>query len=429
MGNYVIDGGRKLNGELKINGSKNSVLPILAATILNKGESIIHNCPEISDVYHTLEILKALGCRVQFSGKTAVIDSSGLSGFSVEEEHVGQMRSSIIFLGALLGGQGEVRISRPGGCEIGKRPIDLHLKALSAMGAYLKEYDDIIHAIAPRLMGTKITLPFPSVGATENIMLAAVMAKGVTTIENAAREPEIADLQDFLNKMGGRVTGAGSGAISVFGVEKLSSAEHTVIPDRIEAGTYLTAAAITKGDVCLRNVRPDHMGEILRRLEETGARIQTEESSVWLRSAGAINPIDEIKTWTYPGFPTDMQPQMMSLLTTARGTSIIVETVFESRFGHIAELCKMGADIEIYRQKAVIKGVPQLHASRTKARDLRGGAALILAALSAEGQSVVENSIYVERGYERIEENLRGLGAEIVLQRDECSLKGGKKGV
>ncbi len=415
MGKYVIQGGKRLSGELKVNGGKNAILPIMAATVLNGGTSVIHNCPKISDLYITIEILKTIGCSVTWEGRTLIVNSQDADEYCIPEELVRKMRSSIVFLGAILGRFGRVKIAYPGGCEIGARPIDLHLKAIRKMGAEIKEEDGFIFCRTEKLKGAKINLNYPSVGATENIMLAAVKAEGRTVIYNAAMEPEIVDLQTYLNKIGARVKGAGTDTIYIDGVKKLHEAEHAILPDRIEAGTFLTAAAITGGEITLTGARPSTMRQILLRLMETGCTVKEEDSLIYLKAPRRLKAPDIIKTQPYPGFPTDMQPQLMSLLTLAQGTSIIIETVFESRFKHIVELCRMGADISVDGRMAVIKGVERLKPSTVECCDLRCGAALILASLAADGISIVQNSVYVERGYEKIEEALQMIGADIRL--------------
>ena len=418
MGKYVLEGGKKISGEIDVNGAKNAVLPVLAATILNEGLSVIHNCPKISDLFLTNEILLELGCSVKWEGKTIIVDSKDISSCTVNEELVKKMRSSIIFLGALLGRMKQVKIPYPGGCQIGARPIDLHLKAIKKMGAFIYEEGGYINCTAKKLHGAKINLDFPSVGATENIMLAAVKASGRTIIYNAAREPEIVALQSFLNLMGAEVRGAGTETVIIDGVKNLYDTEYSVLPDRIEAGTFLTAAAITGGEVYLNNAKADIMRQTLLRLSETGCSILEEKNGIYLKAPKALRHVDIIRTQPYPGFPTDMQPQFMSLLTLAKGTSIIIETVFESRFKHVNELLKMGADISIEGRTSVIRGVNSLKGSHVYATDLRSGAALILAGLAAEGETVVYNSGYVERGYENIEEVLKSLGASINLFKD-----------
>lgn len=419
MGKYIINGGNKLSGELSINGGKNAILPILAATVLNKGLNIIHNCPKISDTFIAIEILKSIGCDVIFEDRTIIVDSSEIDKTEVSESLVRKMRSSIIFLGGLLGRFKEVKISYPGGCELGARPIDLHLKSLKSLGTVIKEENGYIFCKTDNLKGTKIDLDFPSVGATENIMLASVLADDKTIIFNAAKEPEIIDLQIFLNRMGAKVVGAGTETIVIDGVKKLHSVEHTVMPDRIEAGTYLSAAAINKGEIYIKNVYPRHLYPITSKFTDMGCIIKEEINSIYLKAPSKLKSIPITRTLPHPGFPTDMQPQLMSVLTLSQGTSIIIETVFESRNKHIPELTKMGADIICHDGRtSVIKGVNSIHGSNVYSKDLRGGAALIIAGLAAEGETIVSNSSYVERGYENIEKCLLSLGADIKFVTD-----------
>jgi len=418
MGRYVIEGGYPVCGEVTIGGSKNAVLPILAASVLNGGKTILHHCPQISDFFFTLDLLVSLGCVVEREGRTVYIDSSIISENKLETDVVKKMRSSIIFMGALLGRFDEVRIGYPGGCEIGIRPIDFHLKAFEKMGIDIQEEKGVLHCVAVKRKGRKINLDFPSVGATENIMLLATKSAGRTVIYNAAREPEIVELQKFLNQCGGKIRGAGTDTIYIDGVKELKGTEFTIFPDRIEAGTYLCAAAMTGGEIILQNVMPETMRQILLRFGEMGCEIQEKKDRIFLKAPMICRSIERIHTCPYPGFPTDMQPQFMSVLTLANGTSMISETVFESRLKHITDLCRMGADITVEGQTAVIKGVQRLKGTCVTARDLRGGAALILAGLAAEGETIVENSFYMERGYENIEEGLAHMGAKIRLEKE-----------
>jgi len=414
MGEYVISGGNALNGEVEINGAKNAVLPILAATVLNNGISVIHNCPKISDTLTAIEILKNIGCDITFEDKTIIVNSKNISKSELPACLVQKMRSSIIFMGSLIGRTKKVKISYPGGCLLGKRPIDIHIDALKKMSIKIEEDNNFIIAEAENINAINIELPFPSVGATENIMLAAILAKGTTIIKNAAREPEIYDLQLFLNKMGAKVIGAGNETITIEGVEKLYDVEHTVIPDRIEAGTYLCAAAITGGEINLKKIIPMHLLSILQKFTELGCIIKTENSSLYLKSPKKLNNIKITTTLPYPGFPTDMQPQLMSLLTTANGTSIIKEKIFEERNKHIEQLNKMNANILIKNSRTfIVRGVSNLSGCEVYAYDLRGGAALIIAGLAASGKTIVKNSIHIERGYENIVLNLTSLGADI----------------
>ena len=415
LGEYHITGGRRLCGSLKVYGGKNAILPILAATVLNGDISVIHNCPRISDTFIAIDILKALGCKVIFEGDTITVDSKLADNYCVPEEFVRQMRSSIIFLGGVLGRFKQVVISFPGGCELGARPIDLHLKGIRRLGAEITEEHGFIKVQASRLEGTRINLDFPSVGATENIMLAAVLAEGVTVISNAAKEPEIVDMQNFLLAMGANVMGAGTDTITIKGVKKLHGATFAVMPDRIVAGTYLVAAAITEGRILLENAVNEHMYPITSKLSEAGCTIRTDGSRLLLEAPERLHAIERLRTGPHPGFPTDMQPQLMALLSVANGTSIVEETVFESRNKHISELMRMGANIILLQDgmTSVIKGVNELEGTSVTGRDLRGGAALILAGLAAKGKTIVTNSEFVERGYVHIEEDLRALGADI----------------
>jgi len=415
MQRYVINGGRKLEGIIDVQGSKNAALPILAASILNNSTNIIHNIPHIADVTIMLDILKGLGCSVKKEGKTVIIDSSTINNTHVSDELVSLMRSSIILLGALLSKNEEVIFSYPGGCTIGRRPIDIHLKALRQMGAEISELCGYIICKASKLKGADITLDFPSVGATENIILASVKAEGQCVIRNAAREPEIVDLQGFLNAMGAKVSGAGSDTVYIEGVKELHDAEYSIMKDRIAAGTYLTACNMTGGDVTLKGVTKELLGAIYPVLVSSGARLKSNSDHVRIISHAKILPIDKITTMPYPGFPTDMQPQITTMLSVASGVSIVKETIFENRFRYIAQLQKMGADIITEGNSAVIKGVEKLHGAKVYAEDLRAGAALILAALKAEEKSEVYGVNFVKRGYDDIESVLSGVGADITV--------------
>lgn len=417
MSRLIVSGGNKIHGEIKINGAKNSVLPILAATVLNSGINIIHDVPKLLDVYVMEKILTSLGCSVKRENGTIIVDSGQLTSYEIPEELVREMRSSIIFLGAMLSRCGKVKVSYPGGCEIGLRPIDLHLKSLREMGTKIREeHGFLICEATPRLVGCDIQLDFPSVGATENIMLAAVLAKGVTIIRNAAREPEIVDLGNFLNVMGARITGAGTTSIRIEGVEKLHSVEHNIIPDRIVAGTYLVAAAITGGEIVLKNIVHEHLQSILYKLRECGCTIQIYNHSLRLTAPEEIKAVEFIRTLPYPGYPTDMQAQMMALMSLNNGTTIFTENIFENRYKHANELVRMGANIKVDGRIAVVRGVKKLSGATVVAQDLRGGAALILAGLAAEGKTIIENIKHIDRGYEDIHNILGDLGAEIIRQ-------------
>lgn len=413
MNKLVIDGGIPLRGEIQVQGAKNAVLPILAASLVADGKCVIHNCPWLRDVEKTKQILERLGCRVTFDRGTVTVDSSTLTGCKIDERLMREMRSSIIFLGAILTAYGKAVVGMPGGCPIGLRPIDLHLKALRKMGAEITEEHGYLRCEGENIKGCDIHLDFPSVGATENIMLAAVKADGITVITNAAREPEIADLANFLNSMGAKVSGAGSSVVSIEGVKKLSGSEYTIMPDRIAAQTYLIAAMITGGEIRLTCSDASHMQAGLSVLREMGGRIRQDGNSVTLKSSGKIKNIHILKTMPYPGFPTDIQSPFMALSCVADGTSVFVENIFENRFRHVDELVRMGADIKVEGRSAVVRGVKKLSGANVEAHELRGGAALVLAALAAEGRSVVRGTDFIDRGYENIEGYLSACGASI----------------
>jgi UDP-N-acetylglucosamine 1-carboxyvinyltransferase len=399
-------------------GGKNAILPILASVVLNGDISVIRNCPRISDTFVAIDILRAIGCEVDFEGDCLTVDSSMASNWIIPEDYVREMRSSIIFLGGVLGRFKEVTIAYPGGCEIGRRPIDLHLKGIRELGAEIVEEHGLIICKAKKLRGARVDLTFPSVGATENIMIAAVLAAGETIISGAAKEPEIVDLQNFLISMGADISGAGGDIIVIKGVTRLKKCEYTVMPDRIVAGTYLAAAAITGGDITLENIVPEHIYSIIARLREAGSEIDINGSVLRIKAPERPMAIEELRTLPYPGFPTDAQPQFATLLSIADGTSVVSETVFESRNKHISELARMGANIvTLNGMTSVIKGVKNLHGTTVTSKDLRGGAALILAGLAAKGKTIVTCSEYVERGYEKIEKDLSELGARISFMR------------
>ena len=412
MSQYVIEGGRRLEGELQIDASKNAVLPIIAATLLNEDITYIKNCPKIQDVKIMIEILEQLGCRIEWQNQTLVIDTRHLATYVLNESLVKKMRSSIILLGALMGRCGEAQISQPGGCQLGARPINLHLEALKKMNVDISEIDGMIHCKTLSLQGATIDLKFPSVGATENIMLAAVRSEGTTVIHNAAREPEIIDLQDFLVSCGAKIKGAGTTTIVIQGVKKLTGTSYQVIPDRIIAGTYLVAAAMTRGNIILNNIRCDHLTAITEKFEMMGCQVVLEKNRIILTSQRKLKGINII-TEPYPGFPTDMQSQMMALLCTCKESTFIKENLFEARFKIVDELKKMGADIVVKDCTAYIRGGKVLHGENICAKDLRGGAALVLAGLVAEGCTTVEHIEHVERGYQNIVADLSKLGAQI----------------
>ena len=414
MSQLRITGGHRLSGEVYIHGAKNSVLPILAATVLVPGVSVIRNCPDLSDVRASLAILEHLGCKTVRQEDTVTVDASQLTGCTVPDELMREMRSSVIFLGAILARTGCVRLSLPGGCELGPRPIDLHLAAMGALGARVELGSDGLHCSADGLTGTEINLALPSVGATENIMLAACGAEGTTVILNAAREPEIADLQTFLNAVGGRVRGAGSSVIVIEGNRQFHGGEHTVMGDRIVAATYLSAAAAAGGDVTVRGVDWRHLSTVTAVLCQAGCHVCSDGGEVRLVCGKPLKAVRPIHTAPYPGFPTDAQAPVMAALTTARGSTMFVEHMFESRYRHVDELARMGANIRVEGRVAVVTGVDRLHGSAVQATDLRGGAALAVAALGAEGESVLTGLHHVDRGYERLEQDLCALGAQVM---------------
>jgi len=419
MARYIINGGRRLEGKARVGGAKNAILPILAAVLLTEKQVVLHDCPDLLDVAKTILILESIGCKVKREGRHLIIDPSNVSQWVIPDCYVREIRSSIIFLGAMLSRTGRARITYPGGCEIGQRPIDLHIKGLRQLGVLIDESNGYLDCVVPRMEGGVVHLDYPSVGATENVMLAAVKAKGRTVIYNAAKEPEIVDLQNFINAMGGNVRGAGTNTIVIEGVQSsFKEVEYTIIPDRIVAGTYMVAAAITGGDVLVENVVPEHVQSIIYKLREAGCTVHIQDLGVRVKGKYRLRAIEHIKTLPYPGFPTDMQAQFTSLLSVARGTSIITETIFENRFRHVPELVRMGANIRIDGQTAIIHGVRSLKGTTVVAKDLRGGAALVLAGLRAEGQTIVENASYIDRGYEKLEVALSAIGADIVKVDD-----------
>ncbi len=414
MSRLLIEGNHRLSGAVTIHGAKNGALPILAATILAHGTSEIRNCPELSDVSATMRILRYLGCSVSYSGGSVLVDASGLNRSDIPDSLMREMRSSIVFLGSIASRTGEAHMSFPGGCELGTRPIDLHLSALRDLGMDIQEeggrLDCRIHG---RLKGTTIALAFPSVGATENILLASATASGTTTILNAAREPEVMDLCHYLNRCGAHISGAGDSAITIEGVDALTGCVHNVIPDRIETVTYMAAAAITGGSVTLRSVCPEHIAMVLPAFEEAGCRISSAGNELSLTAPEKLRRIRSIRTMPYPGFPTDAQAPLMALTCVAEGTSIFIENIFESRFKHAGELLRMGARIKTEGRVAIVEGVPRLYASQVECTDLRGGAALVIAGLAAEGTTEITQIHHIDRGYERIEGCLQSIGSVI----------------
>ncbi|MBE7015904.1 MAG: UDP-N-acetylglucosamine 1-carboxyvinyltransferase [Ruminococcaceae bacterium] len=413
MSKLIIDGNKKMEGEIEVQGAKNAVLPILAATILSEGKNVIHNCPRLSDVDKTIEVLKNLGCKVVRYKDCIEVDAHDISSYTIPEELMRQMRSSIVFLGAIIAKFGKAEVSMPGGCEIGVRPIDLHLKALRQLGVEITESHGYIHCVSENPQGAKIHLDFPSVGATENTMLAACMTEGTTIIENAAREPEIEELQNFLNRMGARISGAGGDTIVIDGVRKLYGVEYSIMPDRIVSATYLACGAASKGTVVLKKAKASHMGAMINVLEGMGNKIYVEGDKVILTPAKKLTGVGTVKTMPYPGFPTDIQSPFMALATGCEGTSIFVENIFENRFRHIEELVRMGADIKIDGRVAVVIGTGKLTGAKVVAKELRGGAALVIAGLLAEGKTEIENVHYIDRGYESIENVLASCGVDI----------------
>ena len=420
MNKLIIRGGSKLSGEVFISSAKNSVLPVIAASILGNGICIINNAPMLEDVFVIGDVLKSLSAEIKIDkvNNKIEVDTSNLTNNEPSGELVRKMRASFLIMGPMIARFGGFKISLPGGCNIGTRPIDLHLKGFSALGAEVSVGHGYVEAKANKLVGNKIYLDFPSVGATENIMMAAVMAEGETLIENAAEEPEIEDLAKFLNNMGAQITGAGTDTIKITGVKEMKGANHTPIFDRIEAGTFMVAAAITKSKLKIIGVDEEHLKPVVAKLTEMGISMEAVDRGIIVDGNKQMKPID-IKTMPYPGFPTDMQAQMMSLLCTVKGTSIITETVFENRFMHASELKRMGANIKIDGRSAVIEGVDRLTGSEVKATDLRAGAAMVLAGLVADGSTIISDIYHIDRGYVNIEEKFKSLGADIIRENYE----------
>jgi UDP-N-acetylglucosamine 1-carboxyvinyltransferase len=413
MDKIVIRGGQRLGGEVQVSGAKNAALPLLASALLPTGPSTFQNVPLLNDVSTMGKLLRRLGCEVD-GQRTVTVAPPDQSRVTCEAPYdlVKTMRASVLVLGPLLARYGRARVSLPGGCAIGARPIDVHLKGLEAMGAQITLEHGYVDARAERLRGANIVCDVPSVTGTENLIMAAALAQGRTVIENAAREPEVEELAVVLNKMGARIQGAGTAIIQVEGVNQLHPIEHAILPDRIEAGTFMVAAAITRGDVLVKGTRPEHLDAVMAKLRGSGVTVTVEEGGVRVRGGGDLRPID-ITTQPHPGFPTDMQAQFMVLASCARGQSIIKETIFENRFMHVPELGRMGADIHTDGRVAVIRGVERLSGATVMATDLRASASLVLAGLVAEGTTEVLRVYHIDRGYERIEKKLRGLGAQI----------------
>ena len=414
MNKLIIQGGTPLNGDVRISGAKNAVLPILAATLLADGVAIIDNVPHLHDVTTTVELLGCMGVQVVMGEKLSLeVDPSTITNFCAPYELVKTMRSSILVLGPLLARFGEAEVSLPGGCAIGSRPVNLHIKGLQDMGADIEVVNGVIKAKAKRLKGARIVLDIVTVTGTENLMMAAALAEGITTLENAAREPEIVDLANFLNAMGAKISGAGTDTITIEGVESLKGVRYRVLPDRIETGTFLVAAAISGGKIKVKDTDPTLLDVVLDKLVEAGADIEVGPDWISLDMHGQRPKAVNIRTAPYPAFPTDMQAQFTALNVVAEGTSTIVETVFENRFMHVQELQRMGADIELEGNTAIVKGVDKLTGAPIMATDLRASASLILAGVFAEGETVVERIYHIDRGYELIEEKLAQLGAKI----------------
>lgn len=414
MSQLLVNGGSLLTGEVKIQGAKNSVLPILAATLLTKSQVKLQGCPRLRDVDASVRILQGLGCDAFWEADGLTVDTSGLRCHAIAEGLMRQMRSSVIFLGPILARCGEAALTSPGGCELGPRPIDLHLAGLRQLGAEIEDADGCLRCRAAHLRGCDLTLRLPSVGATENLMLAACGAEGVTTISNAAREPEIVDLQNFLRSCGARVSGAGTSVVTVEGGQTLHGCAYTVMPDRIAAATYLCAAASAGGDVFLRGAEEGHLSAVADLLRESGCLIRADAAGLRCRRAGPLKAVPAVTTAPYPGFPTDAQAVLMAALLRSRGTTVFEENMFENRYRHVEELKRMGADIRVSGRAAAVTGVDALRGAEVRCTDLRGGAALCVAALAAQGQTSITELRHIDRGYENIERDLRALGADIV---------------
>jgi UDP-N-acetylglucosamine 1-carboxyvinyltransferase len=419
----IIEGGKPLSGTIRIHGAKNAALPILAACIMARGVNIIDNVPRLLDIEVMLRILAALGCRTEHVEDRVIVDSSHIRSSHIPKDLMTLMRSSIFLMGPLLARTGEVQVYQPGGCAIGTRRIDLHLKGLEALGASIEERDGLIICKADRLVGTEIMLDFPSVGATENIMMAAATAEGTTFIHNAAREPEIVDLQNMLIRMGAQITGAGTDTITVVGVSLLTACPYRIIPDRIVAGTLMVAAAVTRGNIVIRDVNPAHLTAIIHVLRRAGVRITIEGNVINVSSKDRPRALDRIVTAPYPAFPTDLQAQIMVFLALSDGMSIIKETIFEGRFKHIGELTRMGADITQDLNCAFIRGVSRLYGNTVEATDLRAGAAIVIAGLAASGTTIIEQVHHIDRGYDQIDQILSHLGASIHRQSPTALLE------
>ena len=413
MSEYIIKGGRKISGEVTISGSKNAALPIIAASILNKGKTTLYNVPNIHDTQMMFEILNKIGGKVTKKNNKVIIETSKINKYEIPEDLMRQMRSSVIFAGSLVGRYKKATFSYPGGCDIGTRPIDLHLKAFEKLGINIQKNYGNISCICDKITGEKIDLDFPSVGATENAILASCLGEGKTIITNAAREPEIIDLQNFLNKMGAKIKGAGSNKIEINGVKQLKDVCYNIMPDRIETGTFLCIAAMTGGSLKLKNADATHITPVIDKLEESGCKIETYKNIIQIEGPKKLKAVD-IKTMPYPGFPTDMQSIFATTMTVAKGTSVIVENIFENRYKYTQELVRMGAKIKVEGKTAVIKGVRKLYGANVKATDLRGGASVVMAGIVAKGMTKVENIEYILRGYEKFDKKLQDIGVDIL---------------
>ena len=409
----IIEGPTELRGEIEIQGAKNSTLPLIAAAVICKGQTVLHNCPRLSDVETAVRILEHLGCRCKREGTDLIVDNA-MTCCEIPNNLMQGMRSSIVFLGALISRCGEANLCFPGGCELGPRPIDLHISSLKKLGVNIEETGGCLKCSAPNgIKGNYVSLGFPSVGATENLMLTAVCSTGTTIIGNAAREPEIADLAAYLNRCGGRIYGAGESCIIIDGVKELYGCEHTVMPDRIVSATYMAAAAVTGGDITLKNVDNSHILPMLTPFEESGCAVRQLGSAVNIMAPKKLRAVNHIRTMPYPGFPTDAQPLIMAMSVLGKGTSIFVENIFESRYKHAEELKRMGANIKVEGKVAIVEGVDKLLGAPVTSWDLRGGAALVVAGLAAHGKTIITNEEYIHRGYEDISGNFRILGAKI----------------
>lgn len=413
MSKLIIEGGNRLNGSINIGGAKNAILPLLAATVLTSKKCTIHNCPDIADVNVTQKILEYLGCSVMRQGNTITVDSSTADCYEVPEKLMREMRSSIVFLGAIAARFGKVVMSSPGGCELGPRPIDIHLSALRKMGTKITEKNGQLICDAKNLKGSDIILALPSVGATENIMLAAVLAKGRTVVVNAAKEPEIVDLGNFLNKCGANIIGHGTSTIIINGVSELKGIEYSTMPDRIVTSTYMCAVAACGGEVFLKNAIKEHTTAVISRLEEAGCEFEYTFDGILVNSDKKLKSMGRVDTMYYPGFPTDAGSPLISVMAVSSGISMLVENIFENRFRCVDELKRMGADITVSGKVAIVSGVEKLHSSTVRATDLRAGAALVIAGLTADGVTEVGGLQFLDRGYESIEKDLSTVGAKI----------------